>query len=148
MRKQRNQMKEVLIKIKSRQVNEESGADEMEFVTEAKLYNRNGATYLVYEESDFSGIPGCRTRLRLRDKEVQMKRFGDGAGIGSELKFEQGKRYNGIYDTPFGPIEIEVLTNRLCNSVSEEGSGELEIDYEVSLKGLLEGRNKLNITVM
>ena len=40
------------------------------------------------------------------------------------------------------------MTNELNNTVSEEGSGELNIDYEVSLKGLLEGRNHINITVM
>ena len=54
----------------------------------------------------------------------------------------------GYYDTPFGPIEIEILTNSLNSTVTEESGGELEIDYEVSLKGLLEGRNKINITVM
>ena len=141
-------MKDVLVKIKSRQVSGEAGEDEMEFITEAKLYRRNNTTYLLYEESEFSGIPGCKTRLRLREGDVQMKRFGDGAGAGSEIVFEKGKRNVGFYDTPFGPIEIEILTNELNNTVSEEGSGELNIDYEVSLKGLLEGRNHINITVM
>lgn len=77
-----------------------------------------------------------------------MKRFGDGAGAGNEIVFEKGKRNVGFYDTPFGPIEIEILTTALNSTVSEEGCGELEIDYEVSLKGLLEGRNRINITVM
>ena len=120
----------------------------MEFVTEAKLYKKNGALYLLYEESEFSGMPGCKTRLRLRDGEVQMKRFGEGAGIGNELRFEKGKKYSGIYDTPFGPIEIELLTNDVASSISDEGTGQVDIDYEVSLKGLLEGRNRLNITLM
>ena len=141
-------MKDVLIRIKSSQMSREAGEDEMEFITEAKLYRRNNTTYLLYEESEFSGIPGCRTRLRLRDKEVQMKRFGEGAGTGGEIIFEKGKRNEGYYDTPFGPIEIEILTNELSSTVTEEGCGELEIDYEVSLKGLLEGRNRINITVM
>ena len=57
-------MKDVLVKIKSRQVSREAGEDEMEFITEAKLYRRNNTTYLLYEESEFSGIPGCKTRLR------------------------------------------------------------------------------------
>lgn len=141
-------MKKVMVKIKSMQVSKETGSDTMEFVTEAKLYHRNGAAYLIYEESELSGVPGCKTRLRLRDEEVQMKRFGDGAGIGNELKFEKGKRYTGLYDSPFGPIEIEVLTNELAGGFSEDGSGELEIDYEVSLKGLIEGRNRINISLM
>lgn len=141
-------MKEVMVRIRSCQVSEEAGEDTMEFVTEAKLYKKNGALYLLYEESEFSGMPGCKTRLRLRDGEVQMKRFGDGAGIGNELKFEKGKRYSGIYDTPFGPIEIELLTNDVESTVSEDGKGQVDIDYEVSLKGLLEGRNRMNITLM
>lgn len=141
-------MKEVMVRIKSMQVSREAGSDEMEFVTEAKLYKRNGALYLLYEESEFSGMPGCRTRLRLRDDEVQMKRFGEGAGIGNELRFKKGSRYTGLYETPFGPIEMEVLTNDVESTISEEGTGQVDIDYEVSLKGLLEGRNRMNITLM
>lgn len=140
-------MKEVMIRIKGKQVTREAGEDEMEFVTEGKLYHRNGTYYLLYEESELSGVPGCQTRLRLRDGEIQMKRFGEGAGEG-EILFEKGKRYQGFYETPFGPIPIEVLTNRVESSISEEGAGNIDIDYDISLKGLLEGRNILNITLM
>lgn len=141
-------MKEIMVKIKGRQITRDSGEDTMELITEAKLYKRGEALYLLYEESELSGIPGCKTRLRLRDGKVQMKRFGEGAGIGNEIEFEKGKRYNGIYETPFGAIQMEVLTNEIESTLSEEGSGHLNIDYSISLKGLLEGRNKLNITLM
>ena len=141
-------MKEVMIRIKGKQMTRESGEDEMEFMTEGKLYERNGAMYLVYEETELSGVPGCKTRLRMKDGEIQMKRFGEGAGIGNEILFEQGKRYTGFYDTPFGPIPLEVLTNRVNSSITEEGSGDIDIDYNISLKGLLEGRNILNISLM
>ena len=141
-------MKDVLVKIKSRQINNETGEDEMEFVTEAKLYRRNGTIYLLYDESEFSGIPGCKTRLRLRGQELQMKRLGEGAGIGNEILFKKGQRFTGLYDTPFGPIELEVLTNELANDITEEGKGSIDVDYDVSLKGLAEGRNTLNITLM
>ena len=50
--------------------------------------------------------------------------------------------------TPFGPVEIEILTNELESTLSEEGGGQIDIDYSISLKGLSEGRNKLNITLM
>lgn len=141
-------MKDIMIRIKGHQANDESGEDSIEFITEAKLYKRGEAMYLIYEESELSGIPGCKTRLKLKDREVQMKRFGRGSGTGSEIKFEKGKRYKGYYDTPFGPIEMEVLTNKLENTLSEQGDGYIDIDYSISLKGLLEGRNKLNITLM
>ena len=141
-------MKEVMIRIKGKQVTRETGEDEMEVVTEGKLYRRNGTTYLLYEESELSGVPGCQTRLRLRDGEIQMKRIGEGAGVGSEILFEQGKRYTGFYETPFGPIPLEVLTNYVNSSLTEDGNGDIDIDYDISLKGLLEGRNTLNISVM
>ena len=141
-------MKDIMVKIKSKQMSEENGEDMMEFITEARLYERNGAIYLLYDETELSGIPGCKTRLRLRDDEVQMKRFGESAGVGNEIRFEKGKRYTGIYDTPFGPIELEVLTNDLNGQVTEDGKGQIDIDYSISLKGLHEGRNLLNITLM
>lgn len=120
----------------------------MEFVTEAKLYERGGAMYLIYEETELSGIPGCKTRLKLKGDQVQMKRIGENGSSGHEIRFEKGKRYSGYYETPMGPIEIEVLTNKLENTLSADGDGQIDIDYSISLKGLLEGRNKLNITLM
>ena len=141
-------MKEITIKITGHQVNDEGGEDSMEFITEAKMYKRGDAMYLIYEESEVSGVPGYKTRLKFKGDKVQMKRFGEGVGIGNEINFERGKRYTGFYDTPFGAIEMEVLTNELENNLSEEGSGQLDIDYSISLKGLLEGRNRLNITLM
>ena len=141
-------MKEVMVKIVANQIGEAGESDVMEFVTEAQLYKRGETMYQVYDESELAGIPGCRTRLKCRADEVQMKRIGEGVGIGNEIRFERGKRYCGLYDTPYGAIELEVLTNKLENNLSEDGSGKLDIDYNISLKGLMEGRNQLNITLM
>lgn len=142
-------MKEVMVKITGYQTLAETGdQDMMEFITEAKMYKRGDAIYLLYEESEVSGIPGCRTRLKLKGDMVHLKRFGEGPSIGNEIRFEQGKRYTGYYDTPFGPLEMEVLTNALENTLSDEGEGQLNIDYHISLKGLMESRNKLNIILM
>ncbi|NLD19719.1 MAG: DUF1934 domain-containing protein [Clostridiales bacterium] len=141
-------MKEIMVKIKGHQVSSEAGEDSVEFVTEAKLYKRRDIMYLIYEESELSGVPGCKTRLKLMGDEVQMKRIGDGTSVGNEISFKKGKRYSGIYETPYGPIEMEVLTNKIENTLSEDGAGQLDIDYSISLKGLSEGRNRINITLM
>ncbi len=141
-------MKEIMVKIKGQQVTKEAGEDALEFVTEAKLYEKGEALYLIYEESELSGIPGCKTRLKFKGDQVQMKRIGIDGRMGHEIRFEKGKRYSGFYETPFGAIEMEVLTNQLENTLSPDGQGHIDIDYSISLKGLLEGRNKLNITLM
>ena len=42
---------------------------------------------------------------------------------------------------------MEVLTNELINTVDAEKGGRVDIDYDISLKGLSEGRSRLNIEV-
>lgn len=141
-------MKNIMMKIIGTQVTADLEEDQMEFITEGKLYQRGDALYLIYDETEISGMPGCRTRLKLKNGTVKMKRIGENVGIDTEIEFEQGKRYTGYYDTPFGAIEMEVLTNHIENSLTPEGTGTVDIDYHISLKGLVEGRNKLNIQLM
>ena len=84
-------MKEIMVKIKGHQVSDAAGEDTMEFVTEAKLYEKGEAMYLIYEETELSGIPGCKTRLKFKGDQVQMKRIGQDGTIGHEIRFEKGK---------------------------------------------------------
>lgn len=142
-------MKDIMLKIVGRQiVGDFEEEDQIEFVTEGKLYEKNDATYLVYEESEVSGMPGCKTTLRMKGDTIRMKRFGGGMGIDTAIEFKKGQRFEGFYDTPFGAIEMEVLTNELENTLTADGKGSVNIDYHVSLKGLSEGRSKLNIEII
>ena len=139
-------MKDVRLKIVGKHIYEDVEEDQLELVTEGKLYQRGNNIYLTYDESEFSGMEGCRTRLTLSDNVVRMTRHGSAVGIDTEICFE-GKRYNGFYDTPYGTVEMEVLTNELTNTVNAADGGVVDIDYNISLKGLTEGRSRLNIEV-
>ncbi|QHI72107.1 DUF1934 domain-containing protein [Aminipila terrae] len=142
-------MKDIMLKIIGRQVSTDSAnEDQIEFVTEGKIFEKDKATYLVYEESEVSGMPGCKTSLKLMGDTIKMKRFGDSVGLDTVIEFQKGRRYEGFYDTPFGAIEMEVLTNDLVNNLTPDGKGSIDIDYHVSLKGLSEGRSKLNIQII
>lgn len=141
-------MENIRLKITGKHIHDDdTEEDQLEFDTEGKLYSRNGIIYLTYDESYISGLEGCRTRLTLDGNKVKMTRKGSAVGIDTEIHFEKGCRYNGIYDTPYGPVEMEVLTNSLANTVTREKGGVVDIDYSISLKGLSEGRSRLNITV-
>lgn len=141
-------MKDIMLKITGRQFAGEEGEDRMEFVTEGKLYEKGESTYLVYDESEFSGFPGCKTSLKLTGQTVRMKRIGQDMGLGTEMVFEKGKRFHSSYQTPYGAMEMEVLTKDVVMRLSEEGFGTINIDYHVSLNGMAEGRNLLKIEVM
>jgi uncharacterized beta-barrel protein YwiB (DUF1934 family) len=141
-------MKNITLKISGYHIyDNDSEENQLELVTEGKLYTRGSTIYLTYDESEFSGMVGCKTRLQLDEYGVRMTRRGSAVGIDTEIHFEKGHRYKGYYDTAYGPVEMEVLTNDLKNTVTKEGSGEVNIDYNISLKGLSEGRSRLSIEV-
>lgn len=141
-------MRDITIKITGKQCYEEREEEQMEFVTEGKLYERKDAIYLIYDESELSGMVGCKTTLRLHGDTLRMKRIGKG-GFGSELYFEKGRRFTGTYETPYGPMDIEVLTQSVKNTFDREtASGRIDVSYDVSLQGLAEGKNRIEITVM
>lgn len=144
-------MKDIMLRIIGRQIdrNDEVADEAIEFMTEGKAYRKGEATYIVYEESEMSGMKGVKTALRIdKDGSVRMKRFGSSVMLDTVMEFHQGKRFNSLYETPFGVFEMEVLTNSVVNDLEPEKiTGNLFIDYEIALKGLSETRSLLNIEI-
>lgn len=144
-----------MLKIIGKQVfnnpDEEKNQEEqqMEFVTEGRYDVKDGSVYLSYDESEFSGMEGYVTSLKITGDRVEMMRSGEGLIGETEMEFEKGKRFKGRYDTPFGSVDMEVLTNDVVNNLhAVEARGNLAIDYHISLRGLSEGRSLLNIEIM
>ena len=145
-------MKDIMLRIIGSQlygleskVAEEAG---MEFITEGRFATKGDSLYLIYEESELSGVLGYTTSLKVTGGKVRMKRYGDEGGIQTAIEFEKGGKFTGFYETPFGTVEMEVLTNDVDNQLHPEGTGSLGIDCSVSLKGLTESRNLLRFEIM
>ena len=109
-------MKDITLKIIGKQQYEGIEEDQMEFVTDGKLYVRNNSIYIIYDETEVSGMEGCKTTIKMNDKSVRMRRTGK-VGFNTELYFETGKRFNSIYETPYGPMGVEVLTDYVKNDM-------------------------------
>ena len=139
-------MKNIMLKINAKQHRQEEQEDVMELVTDGKYYKKGNSVYLVYEESELSGAEGCITTLVVKDAQVKLRRYGAST---QELQFEKGKKFTGLYETPIGFVDMEIVTNNINNTIEEDGSkGRITIDYEISLKGLLEANNHLSIEIM
>ena len=111
-------MKDITLKIIGKQSYDDMEEEQMEFVTDGRLYVRGGSAYIIYDESEVSGLAGCKTTIS-------------------------------VYETPYGPMGIEVLTDRVQNSIDmEKGSGCIDVEYQVSMEGLAEGRNRITIEIM
>ena len=135
-------MKDIMLKITGKTADKDDG---IEFVTEGKLFSR-GALYMIqYPESELSGLEGCTTSLTVGKDKIRLRRTGEPLAVDTVMEFEKGKRFQGYYETPYGPLGMEILTNSIIREISEEGSGRLSIDYSVSLKGLSDARKVLDI---
>ena len=145
-------MKNIMLKIMGNQIyglDEEIAPNEgMEFFTEGRFGKKGDSLYLIYEESELSGIEGYTTSLKVTGGKVSMKRYGEADGVQTAIEFEKGGKFTGWYETPFGVIEMEVLTNDVDNKLDPCGSGTLGIDCSVSLKGLTESRNLMRFEIM
>ena len=123
--------------------------DSIEFITEGKLSTRGNITYISYDESPLSGMEGCKTSLTITPKRVKMKRTGENMPGETVMEFEKGKRHEGIYDTPYGTISMEVLADKITGlEPVEEGKNRISIEYAISLRGLMESRKSLDIEVI
>jgi len=145
-------MKDIMLRIIGNQLHgldsKPGDEDAMELITEGRFAKKGDALYLMYEESELSGVHGFTTSLKITDGKVRMKRYEKEGGIQTAIEFEKGGKFTGWYETPFGTIEMEVLTNNIDNQLKPEGTGTLGIDCSVSLKGLIESRNLLRFEIM
>lgn len=135
--------KQVLINIKMTQTvyNEKNT---MEFSTEARFYKKGKIFYIVYEETDVTGMEGTTTTIKVSDNAVAVIRLGS---ISSNLIFEKGRRHSFNYNTGYGFLKMAVKVNDMNVSIDENG-GELYIDYEIEIEGNKLGDNFFHLVIM
>ena len=138
-------MEHIMIKIKSTQIPQGEEPEHIEFMTEGKYYLKNGARYIVYDESELSGMEGSTTTLKITEEGIKMKRYG---GSKSELMFEKGKRYISDYITAYGHFKLEILTKELDWHIDEHHKGSIYVKYDLSMQGVMESLNTLEIELV
>jgi len=115
----------------------------IEFMTAGKFSSRGGITRISYDESELSGMDGFKTQLTITGEKLKMTRSAKGLKD-TCMEFEKGKRYESQYRTPFGDVDMELLTN----NISCDDPEKISIDYSLVLKGIVESHNQLEIEVL
>jgi len=136
-----------MIRVIGIQQNSEGEESTIELTTEGSFYEKNGSYYIIYDESEISGMEGATTRVKIEnDKKVSMKRFGTAA---ADLTFEEGREYETNYMTAYGDFSMNVTTNILDIEINgETGKGKIEVDYDLKILGGVKTSNKLKIQLM
>ena len=135
--------KQVLVRVKSTQVNQEGEIEAMELVTPGTFFIKGKNFYLLYNETELTGMEGTTTSLKIEPNRVTLNRMGTTA---HRTTFEEGTWSSGLYVTPYGAIEMSVWSTKVEADLSEEG-GSINLKYELQLDREKISNNSLEITV-
>ena len=135
--------KDVLITIKGIQ-KAQGERDSIELTTRGQYRNRGDLWQLIYEESEMTGFPGCKTVLSVYgDHKVVMERKGPSR---SQLIIEKGKRHQCFYQTEYGQFMLGVSAQSIDNSLTQEG-GDIRFGYTLDVNTSLASENEVYISV-
>ncbi len=138
-----NSMKDVIISITGHQQGPDSEDSVVELVTDGVFSHKDGISRFSYMESELTGLEGTKTTFDITPLGITMTREG---ALNSQMVFEQGKKHNFIYDTPYGSTTMGVNT-RFASADFDEHGGNMEIDYLVDVQQSMVGRNTFKINV-
>ncbi len=127
------------IAIESEIVYEIDDSDIYTLQTESKVLEKNNSLYIMYEESDISGMKGDKTLLKIGDNIFSMRRYGKHT---SELVFILNKETSSLYQTPQGVFSMICNTKKL---IINKEPFKVDVEYELTIDGLVKSNNRLKI---
>lgn len=132
----------VIVSIKSRQTAGGQG-ESIETVTPGTFYRKEGAYYVVYDETEISGMKGTTTTIKIEEDKVSIIRFGT---TSSRMNFRAGFKDVNLYRTPYGITEFCINPETVNINMGEDG-GEIQLVYELEDSGNKTSVNQLSIDV-
>ena len=105
--------KDVLVKVSGVQMDVQDEA--IELIVPGNYYMKNDKHYVLYEEQPEDNGPITKNVVKFNETFFEMMKKG---GNHSYLRFDKGKKNSTVYQTPAGPIQVDVLTHDF--SIKEE----------------------------
>lgn len=137
--------KKIWLSITGTTKHQEGKDDVIELVTEGEMYKKSDSDYIIYNETEVSGMEGTTTTLEIDPHKMSIMRLGS---TNSHMTFEKGKKNFNTYPTPYGDMMMSIYTRNLAvNYNSDDQPVDIHVDYNVEIQGLLETSNELNIHV-
>lgn len=138
-------MKDVIIKVKTIQKNDNGEPDTIELTAEGKFAEKDGAYLIKYSDAFISDDnEPIHTTVKVgSDGAVSVTRSGK---YQSRFVIEPDKRCNCLYQTPFGTMTMGFYGEKIENKLSGSG-GELSMWYTVDINGAELNRNQMTINV-
>lgn len=135
--------KDVLVKVRGIQGSLVED-DTIEMITTGLYYERNGKTYIKYEDTSLDEDTTTSTTIKIATNQVSVLRHG---ATNTQMIFEKNKEHFTPYETPFGIFEIVLRTTDIQVD-REEDKMVLNVAYniEVNHSGVTESQFIVEVT--
>ncbi len=130
--------KEVLVSMVGSQ-SVDGDQNNVELVTVAKYYKRNGHHFLLYDEMSPEDEPSIKTTLRFNDSFFEMTKKGS---ISGQMVFNPEQSHTTYYTTPAGLMHMETTTTEYM-LVEKENQIEVHIRYILEINRIYSSENEL-----
>ena len=130
------------INIITKQYDENSNIDTIKLDVLGEIYNKNNDIYVVYKQTE-EGHTTTST-IKICEEEVSIKQFG---ASNSTMIFKEGTTNLTKYRTPQGMLVIETDTKKLTIDKSEENCIKININYDIKIMDMFQGRNEISILI-
>ncbi|WP_069999325.1 DUF1934 domain-containing protein [Cellulosilyticum sp. I15G10I2] len=121
-------MKDINIKVYDKQTYE-THDDTKETEFQGQLAFRNESVYITYKDDEMS----VSTIIKTKNGIVSVKRQG---ALKGNLEFDTEKPHTTIYYTPYGEMEIQIITKKCEVYILEKGI-KIYIEYKILMQGKL-----------
>lgn len=111
---------EYTVTVRNRQINN----GEIDYITESgngSLRIKDGKYYIMYKPE------GVTVMIRIDGNTLTVTRTGD---VTSRMEYILGKETRFMYNTPYGAMEMELVTNMLAYTIDSNG-GEIHLKYDL-----------------
>ena len=119
--------KNVLIKIKGTQF-QDNEPEVTELITTGSCYDKNGKTYILYEEVSDESMRTTKNTIKLYDNKAELIRRGESS---VNITFEAGVKWDSYYMTPMGNLKMTFHTKSISINTDIEGCISVIIKYEI-----------------
>lgn len=117
--------KEIFLSLKGLQIEQSEDAQELETITPADYYRKNGKHYIIYEEMMEGFTDPTKNLIKFCDTSFEVRKKGL---INVHMVFEENKKNITSYMTPYGNILIGLDTESVLVE-EKENQIKVQVDY-------------------
>lgn len=126
-------------------LSKQSGNDDekIEVVTPGIFYEKEGKFYIIYDETEISGMQGTKTTIKVEDNQFTLIRKGT---TNTRMLFKEKHSDFIMYQTPHGMLQLSINIKKLSIDVDENG-GSIKALYDMGISGDQSITTELNVNI-